>query len=134
MKKEEEKKRASNDASQSLVYVLAVISILGFSEIISETIFNYKINDIVQSLWLIFLGLGIISETKFSAVKTLGRGLNKENFPQLTTEIVGLLAVLAGIFSLPSFGIVNPAFHAVRGIMSIIGIFVIFVDTWVVRH
>jgi hypothetical protein len=45
--------------------------------------------------------------------------------------IVGGIAVIAGILSLPQINIQNPAFLAVKGIISILAIIFIILQTWV---
>ena len=120
--------------SHKFVMVLAIVSILGFAGIVSETIFNYNINIEIQASWLVVIGIGMLAEAQ---IKTLGRisqdGLTPNNFTHLITTIIGFLTVVAGFFSFPAFGIVNPSFHALRGIISIIAIVVIVIQTWLIE-
>ena len=50
----------------------------------------------------------------------------------LTTIIIGLIAIIAGIFSFPLIKIINPSFLAIKGIISIIAIAVIIIQTWII--
>jgi len=133
MKKEMDPKK-TRITSKTFVVVLSLISILGFIGIISETIFYYDLNGLVESLWILILGIGLLIETKFERIKSIKRGLNNENFPHLTNLLVGVVAVLAGIFSMPIFKINNPSFPAIRGILSVIAIIVIVIETWVIKR
>ena len=120
--------------SHKFIMILAVVSILGFAGIVSETIFNKNINLHVQALWMIAIGVGMITEAQIKSLKNLkSEGLTPNNFAHLTTAIIGLVTIFAGVFSFPNFGIVNPSFHAIRGIVSIIAIIVIIIQTWFIE-
>lgn len=120
--------------SHKFVMILATVSILGFVGIVSETIFNRNINIHIHSLWLIVIGIGMILEAQIKSLRKIReQGLTPNNFTHLITLVVGIIAILAGIFSFPNFGIVNPSFHAVRGVVSIIAIIVIVIQTWLVE-
>ncbi|MEM2956068.1 MAG: hypothetical protein QW041_00625 [Candidatus Pacearchaeota archaeon] len=129
----ENKKEQKKSSPRTFVIALALISIIGFIGIISETMFNYNMKTIVESSWIIILGISILIKTKLSRLKSLKEGLSSTNFPYLTNLIIGLIAVISGILSSPFFKITNPAFHAIRGIISIIAIAVIIIETWIVK-
>ena len=119
--------------SHKFVMVLAIVSILGFAGIVSETIFNYNINIEIQALWMIVIGAGMLAEAQIKTLQRISQdGLTPNHFTHLITTVIGFLTIVAGFFSFPAFGIVNPSFHAVRGIISIIAIVVIVVQTWLV--
>jgi len=133
-KEEIKEEKWKSKLSHKFVMILAAVSILGFIAIVSETIFNKNINMHIHSLWLIVIGIGMIIETQIKTLlKLREQGLTPNNFTHLITLVIGVIAILAGIFSFPHFGIVNPSFHAVRGIVSIIAIIVIVVETWLVE-
>ncbi|MFH1840340.1 MAG: hypothetical protein ABH849_04285 [Nanoarchaeota archaeon] len=120
--------------SHKFIMILAIVSILGFIGIVSETLFNRNINLHVQALWMIAIGIGMITEAQIKSLKNLKvEGLTPNNFAHLTTAIIGMVTILAGIFSFPHFGVVNPSFHAIRGIVSIIAITVIIIQTWFIE-
>jgi len=111
---------------------LAVVSILGFLGIFSETILLIDINHHVEAIWLIIVGGAFLAEVNYEKLKTLERnGLNKANFTNLTTAILGVIALIAGVFSLPVIRVENPGFLAIKGILSIIAIAAIIVQTWI---
>ena len=120
--------------SHKFVMILAVVSILGFAGIVSETIFNKDISMHIHSLWLIVIGVGMILEAQIKSLwKLREQGLTPNNFTHLITLVIGIITILAGTFSFPIFGIINPSFHAVRGVISIVAIIVIVVQTWLVE-
>ncbi|NPE26551.1 hypothetical protein HNV12_00940 [Methanococcoides sp. SA1] len=120
--------------SKPFVNILAILSILGFTSIISYTLLDVNITAYIESLWLIILGLGFTIEAHpIQLFKRIKNQLKERNFTALTTLTVGVLAITAGILSLPQINIQNPGFLAVKGIMSIIAIIFIVVQTWIIN-
>lgn len=120
--------------SHKFVMILAIVSILGFMAIISETIFNKDIEMHIQALWMVAIGIGMIAEAEIKSLRKIpDEGLTPNNFTHLITTIIGAITIVVGIFSFPNFNIINPTFHAMRGIISIIAIIVIVVQTWLVE-
>ena len=132
-KENKPKKKNATITSKTFVIILALISILGFVGIISETIFYYDLKGIIESLWILILGTGLLIETKYQKLKSMRRGLTNENFPHMTNFVIGAVAVLAGILSFPIFKIDNPSFSAIRGILSLIAVIIIIIETWLVK-
>jgi hypothetical protein len=120
--------------SKAFVSILAIISILGFISIISYSLFNVNTQAYVETLWLIILGLGFIIEANpVQLWHRIRNRLEERNFTATTTFIIGALAVVAGTLSLPQINIQNPAFLAIKGIISMIAIIFIIIQTWVVK-
>jgi len=121
-------------ASHRFIIALALVSIIGFSGIVSQTLFNYDLSGYVEAALLIVIGTGLIAESR---VKTLTlikeEGLTPTNFTHLTTVIIGLIAVLTGVFSIPLLRIDSSGFLAVKGIIALIAIIIIIIQTWVVE-
>ena len=120
--------------SKAFVGILAIISILGFTSIVSYSFFNINTQAYIETLWLIILGLGFIIEA--SPVKLFHRirnRLEERNFTATTTLIIGILAVISGTLSVPQIDIQNPAFLAIKGIISMIAIIFIVIQTWIVK-
>jgi len=115
--------------------VLAVISITGFLEIILTRFFNVSINKYSAFLWLIIMGFGfiIVSKPK-SLYKTSKKKFDEASFSRLTTFVLGVIAIVAAILSLPFVNINHPILSASMGIISIIAIIFIIVQTWIVKE
>ena len=125
---------AERKVSKAFVNILAILSILGFISIISYTLFNQHVEQYIEALWLGILGFGFIVESSpIQLMKRIRNKLGERNFTAMTTLVVGLLALVAGILSLPQINIQNPAFLAIKGIMSIIAIIFIAVQTWILK-
>ena len=118
--------------SSKFVTALSIVSIIGFSGIISQTIFNKDINLYIEALWMMVIGVGLMFEAKIKMLRTVAHGLDSNNFSHLTTVVVGVIAMIAGVFSFPSFKIDNPSFLAIKGIIAIIAIIVIIIQTWII--
>ncbi|MFH1377114.1 MAG: hypothetical protein ABIH25_05780 [Candidatus Woesearchaeota archaeon] len=135
MKKSVQKKVPNKiKVSHRFVTILSIVSILGFVGIISHTLFDYNLSPYIESFWMFIIGFGITIESRFKRLQSIvNNGLTSNNFTHLTTVTIGAIAILAGLLSLPFFGINNPAFLAMKGIISIIAIVVIFIQTWIVE-
>jgi len=118
--------------SSRFVTTLAIVSILGFVGIVSQTLFEFDMGHYIESFWMFIIGIGMMIEAKIGKLKTISQGITSNNFTHLTTIIIGILAILAGIFSFPAIRIETPAFLAIKGIVSIIAIMVIILQTWIV--
>ena len=130
MEKEANYKRSK--VSKIFVAILAIVSILGFISIISETLFNFDIRLYIESSWMGIIGIGLILEARIRRLRTLKYGLNPANFTTIITVTVGTIAIITGFLSMPILGLNNPSFFAVKGILSVIAIVVIFIQTWIV--
>jgi len=133
MKKEKKEFNERARTSRRFIVALAMVSILGFIGVISQTIFGYDIFFYVEALWMMVIGIGMIVEAEIKRLKTLAKGLTHSNFTHLTTIIIGVVAFFAGIFTIPQIRIENPGFLAIRGIISIIAIIVIILQTWIIH-
>ena len=134
--KENAKKRKIQEFKifQRFVIILSVVSILGFSSVVSETLFNIIIDNYVEALWMLILGIGLILEIKLQKLRSIYRGgLTRDNFTYIITIIIGLFAIFAGIFSIPFIRINNPSFIAIKGILAIIAISIIVIQTWFIK-
>jgi hypothetical protein len=134
-KKEDDKNIRRTKASKSFVIALSVVSIIGFLSIVLESLFYIKINDYIETLWFITLGTGLILEIslkKLKKVKT--NGLTPEILGEFTMLIVGSMAVIAGFLNLPQIKIQNSSFLAVKGIISILAIVFIILQTWITKE
>lgn len=121
--------------SQKFVIALSIVSILGFAGIVSQTIFNTDITAYIESLWMFVIGIGLVIEGRLKSLKSLSKKLTSNNFAHLTTVVIGIIALIAGFFSFPllKIQIENPAFTAIKGIISIIAILVIIIQTWILK-
>lgn len=136
-KKASPKKRLIKEkkAMYRFVIILAIISTLGFMEIVSEALFDYTIKNYVEAILILLLGIGILMEVKYQKLKSVHtHGLTRDNFANIIAIVIGLFSVFAGIFSFPQIKINSPSFHAINGILAVIAISIIIIQTWFVKQ
>ena len=138
VKKEKQKvreKKQRRKTSRNFVIALSVVSIIGFVSIILESLFYVDISGYIDTLWLLALGLGLILETSLRELRSIERkGLTSEYLGKITMIVVGSLAIIAGALSIPQVNIQNPSFLAVKGIISLLAIIFIILQTWVAKN
>lgn len=131
VKKEVKKRRTS----RNFVIALSVVSMIGFLSIVFESLFYLDVSGYIDTLWLVVLGLGLILETTLKELKSVKRrGLTSEYLGKITMIVVGSIAIIAGILSLPQINVQNASFLAVKGIISILAIIFIILQTWVIKR
>lgn len=131
MKKKEVKK---SGASRNFVIALSVVSIIGFLTIITESLFFWNTSIYQDTLWLVVLGLGLIFETSIREIKSIKKkGLNSDLLGKVTMLVVGSMAIVAGLLSLPQVSLSHPVFLAIKGIIAILAIIFIIVQTWIIE-
>ncbi len=114
--------------SKTFVIVMAIVSISGFLGIISKNIFNFNIDNYVESFWFLMMSIGFIIESRpLKLFRRIDDNFDQRNFTSMTTLIVGLMALCCGI--LRFLGFQNITFSAVQGFISIIAIIFIIVET-----
>ena len=132
MKKGDKKNGSKRRTSRNFVIALSVVSMIGFLSIVLESLFYFSINNYIDTLWLVVLGLGLIFETTMKELKSVKRrGLTSEYLGKITMVVVGGIAIIAGILSLPQINIQNASFLAIKGIIGILAIVFIILQTWV---
>ncbi|MDA3836015.1 MAG: hypothetical protein PF542_00170 [Nanoarchaeota archaeon] len=128
---EKEKRRVST----KFVGVLAIISIIGFANIISESMANFSISLYFDSIWLFVIGIGFIVVSK---PKNLYEGAKKQisdaSFSGLTTSIIGALAITAAVLTLPQINVSHTSLDTIKAMISFISIIFIIFQTWVMEH
>ena len=119
--------------SESFIVALAVVSIVGFVGIVSNSLFGRNINPYTESLLMMIIGIGLIIESEIKKLKNLKKqGLTPTNFTHITTAVIGIFAFLSGILSFPTINLQNSSFLAMKGIVSVIAIAFIIIQTWIV--
>ena len=131
---EEQEPKKRTRVSRKFVNILAIISIMGFVNIISYSLFYKNIDTYTEALLFGIMGLGFIIESSpIQLSKRIRSDLSERSFTAMTTLIVGLLSLTAGILTLPQINLQNPGFLAVKGITSIIAIMFIMIQTWIIK-
>ena len=134
-KREPVTKKKISRVSSHFVYILAIVSIIGFLGIIVDSILEINIDAYVSFLWLIVMGIGFIMISKprelYEGTKT---GFDETKVSKLTAFIIGILAIIAGVLSIPQINIQHSVFLAIKGVVSIISIIFIVIQTWIIQN
>ena len=133
MAKKKKVTKKESKTSTFFVSILAIVSIMGFAAIISESFFEFNITPYVDSLLLLAIGIGFIIESNPKKMFNKKGGLSSSDFPKLTTFVIGSLAIISGFLSLPLIGLQHFIFLAIKGLISIIVIIFIVVETWFLK-
>lgn len=127
-------KKKTSKNSLTFISVLAVVSIMGFLSIISESWFEFKLVPYVESLVLLAMGIGFILESEPKFLLRNRNGINRRNFGRITTFVIGALAMLAGVLSFPYINIQHFVFLSIKGLISFIAIIFILIETWFIKN
>ena len=133
--KKEVNEKSRRKVSTRFAGVLAIISITGFVEIILTRFFNISISEYSAFLWLMIMGIGfiLVSRPKSLYISSQRR-FDEGSFSRLTTLVLGAIAIVAAILSLPFIDVNHPILSASMGIISIIAIIFIIVQTWIIKE
>ena len=135
MPKNKKKIKKKSKVSRNFIIALSIVSIIGFLSIITKSLFNFSFDAYIESLWLVTLGTALILETSMNELKRIKRqGLTPDMLGKVTMVVVGILAVIAAILSLPQIGIKSPTFLAIKGIVSILAVIFIIIQTWISKR
>ena len=130
MPKKRRKKKSR--ASRNFIIALSIVSIISFLSIITQSLFNFSFEHYIEALWLITLGTALVLETSVTELKKIKKaGLTPNMLGKVTMVVVGAIAIIAAILSIPQINIENPAFLAIKGIISILAVVFIIIQTWV---
>lgn len=114
--------------------VLAVISIIGFLEILLKSFFNFSLSNYSSFLWLLTMGVGLIIITNPRVfLKRAKDNFNEASFSMLTTFVLGCMAIIAAILSFPLINLDHPILSATMGIVSVISILFIIFQAWIIK-
>ena len=124
---------SKNKVTTTFLYSLAVISIIGFLGIIGQTWFKFDfITTNTSSLILIVLGFGLAVEGQIRRWKDMPKnGISSNELSHVVTGIIGLMAIVVGLVGL--LGITGDTLMATQGIISVIAIFIIILETFIVK-
>jgi len=119
---------------QKFVFFLILIDISWFAYVVSDNLFGMNFADYGESAWTLFLGLGLIwySDVK-KVLRIRTQGFRSSNFASLATFVIGVLAVAVSIMSLPQINVVSESLNAVKGILGLIAIVYVILESWVVK-
>lgn len=118
--------------SKGFVIALSLVSIIGFLNIVFESLFFLDFSNYIDTLWLIILGTSLILQTSIRELKAIKKkGVTSDYLGKVTMIIIGCIAIIAGLLSIPQINFEHLSFLAVKGIIGILAIVFIILQTWV---
>lgn len=120
--------------SQKFIIALSIFSILGFLDVLLRSVFGWSLNGYMDFLLMMILGIALFLDSNMNTLKSLNGGLTQENFTHLIVAIIAGIAILSGVFSLPQLFIDHHMFLSIKGIVALIAIIVIIVQTWFTKN
>lgn len=131
-KKKTQKKQSKEKRKLSLKFasILAIVSIVGFLQITTNSLFQFSFEPYSDFLWLTIVGIGFLVMSK---PKELTKKKD-EPINEITALVIGVIAVVAGILSLPFLNVVHPLFLSIKGVIAIIAIVFIILETWFIKN
>jgi cation transport ATPase len=134
-KKENQKRKPKPKVSTKFSSVLAIISIIGFLEIILKSFFSLSISDYSSFFFLMTMGIGLLVITRPKKMfKKAKKDFNETSFTMLTTFVLGCMTIIAAILSFPLINLEHPILSATLGIISVISIIFIVFQAWVIKE
>ena len=119
--------------NKTFIYALSIVSIIGFLSIFLDSFFGIKyVSDNQSALILMVLGGGLLIEAE---IRKMIKGIKLKTasgieITHILTGIVGLIALISGFLELVS--IATPQIQATKGIISLLAMVFIALETWVV--
>ena len=126
------KKEVKREISFKFASILAIVSIIGFIEIMIFSFLGFSIDTYMDFLWLSIMGVGFILASQ--PKKLPEKKSDNESVADITALVIGAIAIIAGLLSLPFIGIDHPVFSATKGVISVICIIFIVLETWVMKN
>jgi hypothetical protein len=119
--------------STALGYSLAIISIIGFLGIIASVFAGFDfITENTAGIILVVLGFGLAVEGQIKKWRDFkGDGYSSTEITHVITGLLGIIAVFTGLLSL--IGLSGKTLLALQGIISVIAVVIIILQTWVVE-
>jgi hypothetical protein len=112
--------------AKAFVYVLGIVSALGFVAIAVKSLLGVDFNAWATSLIFGILGIGLIVQGNIlQTKKMLKGGLTKQEISNISTSVLGLFSILTGFVTSPLIATESQVFLTIQGIVSIIAIIII---------
>jgi len=119
---------------RKFIFFLIMIDLTWFGSVVMDNLFGLSLGDYGEFAWTFLFGLGLVVVSDLKRVKKMGQeGFKSENFASLTTLIIGSLAIVTAILSLPFINVVSPTLNSIKGILALIAIVYVVLETWIIK-
>lgn len=108
---------------ENIFYImLGIISIMGFLSIVIDVFTKIDLTKWVHSVILMLMGVGLIV---VGEIKSIIKDFEHASPLDLITSTIGVMSIMSGLLSVPIFNLISPAFDGLKGIVSVLAIFLI---------
>ena len=119
-------------------YSLAITSILGFSAIVSQVLFNYTIDQWINGFLFLIIGAGITLIGSIWSAVNWKDGIDTKELGYILFTVTGILSMIVGLIELPISFLDNifyaPGFQGVKAVVAMFAIILIFLETFLVKR
>lgn len=121
----------------NITHSLAIVSILGFSAVVTQAFFNFDIDSVVNGLIFIIIGSGLMLIGSIWSMVEFRDGLNTQEISNIMLTVVGGLSIFVGLFELPISlfsGWDIPAFEGIKATVALFAIIFIAIEAFLFKR
>ena len=119
---------------KKFLFFLILIDLTWFASVVSDNLLGMNLQDYGEFAWILLFSLGmiIISDVK-KMMSIKRRGFRSDNFSSLVTFIIGVMAFVVAILSLPQFNLTSPIMSSIKGILASIAIIYVILEGFIIK-
>ena len=119
---------------QKFLFFLVMIDLTWFASVALDNLVGLQLQAYGEFAWTLLFSLGLIIISDVKKIVGIGRkGIKTDNFSNLVTFIIGVLAFVVAILSLPQINIVSPTMNSVKGIVALIAVSYVVIEIFFVK-
>lgn len=120
---------------RKFVVILIVIDLIWFAMVAMDSLLGVSTSAYYDFFWILLFAIGLIVISDINKILNIRHeGWHSENFANLITFVIGLLAIVTAFVSLPGSHKSNAVFTAIKGIISLIAVFYVIIETWLIKR
>lgn len=120
---------------RKFLFFLIMIDLAWFLSVVADNLLGFSMGEYGEFAWTFLFGLGLVVVSNVKRLKKIGKqGFKAENFASLITFVIGCLALITSVLSLPFINIVSPILSSVKGILALIAIIYVALEAWVIKE
>lgn len=119
---------------KKFLFFLIMIDLTWFASVVSDNLLGMNLQDYGEFAWILLFSLGmiIISDVKkMTSIKR--RGFRSDNFASLVTFIIGVMAFVVAVLSLPQINMTSPVMSSIKGILALIAIIYVILEGLIIK-
>lgn len=119
---------------KKFLFFLIMIDLTWFASVVFDNLFGMTLQDYGEFAWILLFSLGMIIISNVKKLASMARlGFRSDNFSSLVTFVVGIMAFVVAILSLPKIDIDSPIMNSIKGIIALIAIIYVILEAWIIK-